>query len=574
MSIRILSPELAARIAAGEVIERPASVVKELVENSLDAGARQITVEVQGGGLTLIQVSDDGSGIPPEDLPLAVQRHATSKIAESADLLRIATLGFRGEALASIAAAADLEIVSRPHDALVAGSLKVIDGAITQQGSRGAPPGTTVTVRHLFRRQPARLKFLRSRTAEHAHLTTIVSAYALAYPEVRFRLRLDGRTVLQTSGHGDLREAAAEVYSVDVAGEMLAVEDGPDTDAAIAVTGLISPPHRSRATRNEMYLFVNRRWIQSRSLTFAIEEAYQGLLTVGRHPIAVIALTLPVEDVDVNVHPAKAEVRFRDDRAVFAAVQRAVRRTLLASAPIPALSAVSVDRPATGEPRQAVSPSPPPTRLSTLQPLASTSQPQPTQPALAAKVPVLRPVGQVANTYIITEGPDGMYLIDQHAAHERVLFEHVRAARRRRAVEIQGLLEAMVVELSPAQATRLRDEEAALAEFGFGLEPFGDRTWLLRAVPAVLAGRDPAAGLREFLDLLERPDSPRDRDDRIAATIACHAAVRAGKILTPAEMRELVQLLEATEMPRTCPHGRPTMIHLSQAALEREFRRR
>lgn len=573
MAIRILSAELAARIAAGEVIERPASVVKELIENSLDAGARQVVVDVQGGGLTLIQVSDDGCGIAPEELPLAVQRHATSKIADPADLNRIATLGFRGEALASIVAAADLEVVSRPHDSLVAASLKVVDGAIVHQGSRGAPPGTTVTVRHLFRRQPARLKFLRSKAVESSHLTALLNAYALAYPEVRFRLRIDGRTVLQTSGQGDLREAAAEVHGAAVASASLMVV--ADADASgIAVRGLLSPPHVSRASRSEIHIFVNRRWVQSRSLTFAIEEAYQGLLTVGRHPIAALTVTLPVADVDVNVHPSKAEVRFRDERAVFAAVQRAVRQTLMTAAPIPALSVVGGEKSLAEIEVQPVSMPDRLARPPAVQPATAKSTAGPSQPAFVARMPVLRPVGQVASTYIIAEGPDGMYLIDQHAAHERVLYEQVRAARQHQAVETQGLLEPVTVDLSPAQAMRLRDEEAALAPFGFDIELFGDRTWLLRAVPAVLAGRDPAAGLREFLDLLERPDSPRERDDRIAATIACHAAVRAGKVLSQEEMRELVQLLETTEMPHTCPHGRPTMIHLSQATLEREFRRR
>jgi DNA mismatch repair protein MutL len=581
MTIRLLSSDLAAQIAAGEVIERPASVVKELVENALDAGARQISIDVRGGGLEFIQVTDDGYGVAPEELPLMVERHATSKLVDAGDLFQIRTLGFRGEALASIAAAADLEIVSRQHDSMVAGVIKVADGELAHQGSRGAPPGTSVTVRHLFRRQPARLKFLRSKATEHTHLTELVGAYALAYPEVRFGLRLDNRTALQTTGQGSLREAALEVHGVEIAQAMLPVQPAEAPPGDVVVRGIAGPPHVSRSSRGGIHLFVNRRWIQSRSLTFAVEEAYAGLLTVGRHPIAAIDITLPYDAVDVNVHPTKAEVRFRDDRAVFAAVQRAVRRTLIAESPIPGLSQVAeaangshpIAPAAPGGLLERIAASPLPARPA----VAARVEPPPqeqVQTEFSSKLPMLRPLGQVSNTYIITEGPDGMYLIDQHAAHERVLFERVKTQRERQAVEVQGLLETVAVDLTPAQAARLEEDGADLRRCGFDIEVFGDRTWLLRAVPAVMAGRDPAAGLRSFLDLLERPDGPREREDRIAATIACHAAVRAGKVMTQDEMRELVHLLEATEMPRTCPHGRPTIIHLSQSALEREFHRR
>jgi DNA mismatch repair protein MutL len=404
----------------------------------------------------------------------------------------------------------------------------------------------------------------------------LVSAYALAYPGVRFRLRIDGRSVLQTSGQGNLRDVALKVHGAEVARSLLALSDEPD-EGPIRVSGLISPPQISRASRGDIRIFVNRRWIQSRRLTYAVEEAYQGLLTVGRHPIAIINLTAPYEDVDVNVHPTKAEVRFRDERAVFTAVQRSVRRTLLAEAPIPAMAPVAVEAGA-GEvapltfTTPARTPHVAPAPAAKL--VADGGHTDPSPPVLSAKIPLLRAVGQVSNTYIITEGPDGMYLIDQHAAHERVLYEQVRAARERQSVEVQGLLAAVVVEVSPTQAARLAEDSGSLRAFGFDIEAFGDRTWLLRAVPAVMAGRDPAASLRGFLDLLERPDGPRERDDRIAATIACHAAVRAGKVMTPDEMRELVHRLEGCEMPRTCPHGRPTMIHLSQSVLEREFRRR
>ncbi|HEU4758862.1 MAG TPA: DNA mismatch repair endonuclease MutL, partial [Dehalococcoidia bacterium] len=355
MAIRVLPPEVAARIAAGEVVERPASAVKELVENALDAGASRISVEIGGGGIDSIRVSDDGCGIASEELALAFERHATSKLDDGHDLCHILTLGFRGEALPSIAAVAQVELVSRPPGAEAAAYLQLAPESPPRSGARGSPAGTSVTVRRLFGQQPARRKFLRSPASEANAVTAVVSHYALAYPEVRFSLALDGRQALLTPGSGDRRDAVAAVYGPELAAEMIAVRsregDGRETAApaeaggSISVEGLAAPPHVSRSSRSYVSLFVNRRWVQSRRLVFAVEEAYQGLLMVGRHPVAVLDLRLPYEEVDVNVHPAKAEVRFRDESAVFGAVQRAVRRALLDAAPVP-LAAMAPGAPA------------------------------------------------------------------------------------------------------------------------------------------------------------------------------------------------------------------------------------
>ncbi|MBI2914097.1 MAG: DNA mismatch repair endonuclease MutL, partial [Chloroflexi bacterium] len=439
MTIRVLPPEVAARIAAGEVVERPASVVKELVENALDAGASRISIEVAGGGIDSIRVTDDGCGIGPEELELAFARHATSKLDQSDDLSRILTLGFRGEALPSIAAVAEVEMLSRPPGAEAAAYRRLAPEAPPQGGSRGAPVGTSVTVRRLFARQPARRKFLRSPASETNALTAVVTHYALAYPEVRFSLSLDGRQTLSTPGSGDRRDAVAAVYGAELAAAMLPVgagrgNTGPLAEACpepvervgglISVEGLIAPPHISRAGRGYVSLFVNRRWIQSRRLTYAVEEAYQGMLMSGRHPVAVLHLRVPYEDVDVNVHPTKAEVRFRDESAVFAAVQRAVRPALTEGSPVPRASGVAAP-PLTLAPQATT----PPlwqhavslARRDTGHETRDTSgQRQPPTPAQA--LPVLRVIGQFGSTYVIAEGPDGMYLIDQHAAHERVLY--------------------------------------------------------------------------------------------------------------------------------------------------------
>lgn len=580
MPIRVLTPQEAARIAAGEVIERPASVVKELIENALDAGARQIAIETRQGGITFIRVSDDGEGIPPEELRLAFERHATSKLHSEEELWRIATLGFRGEALPSIAAAADVELASRPAGALVAGRIVLREGEVEHQGSAGAPPGTTVTVQGLFRRQPARLKFLRSPAAEGGQIATVITHYALAYPEVRFSLRADGRTMLMTPGNGDLRDAAAAVYGVELAAELLPL-DG-ESQGAIRVMGLVGSPAVSRANRSYVSLFVNRRWIRNRALAFAVIEAYQGMLPLGRFPVTIVEARLPPEEVDVNVHPTKAEVRFRDERAVFAAVQRAVRRTLSARAPVPALEvrssmfeARSLDWQVDTE--EAKGHSTARELVATVEPRTSNLEPRASadQPPLVGGLPLLRPVGQVGNTYVIAEGPDGMYLIDQHAAHERVLYERFLAQRGEGVREMQPLLQPQPLELTARQRSLLESFGEELAAAGLSLEPFGDGAYLVRAVPPSLAGSDVTRAVGELLDLLGREDGPTEEPaHRVAASLACHAAVRAGQTMSDEEQRELLRLLEASEHPRTCPHGRPTMIHLSSEALARQFRRR
>jgi DNA mismatch repair protein MutL len=573
LTIRILPPEVSALIAAGEVVERPASVVKELIENSLDAGASQVSIEVKEGGLGLIRVTDNGKGIPSNDLALAFHRCATSKVASAQDLARITTLGFRGEALPSIAAAADVEMLSRPANAVAGSYLRLVEGKPVGQGTWGAPVGTTVTVLQLFARQPARRKFMRSPTTENQHIASLVSQYALAYPEVRFSLFLEGRQALLSSGSGQLTDAVASVHGTEVAAAMLPVRWPADGERApITVTGLAGPPHISRASRGYVSLFVNRRWVQNRRLTFAVEEAYSGLLPTGRHPIAIVDLRLPYEEVDVNVHPTKAEVRFRQENEAFAAVQRAVRQALLEQAPVPSLpstAGVGVAQPTAPEET-----TPPPLwqraleREEAAKTTAATAAPPP-----KVSLPMLRVVGQIGNTYIVAEGPQGIYLIDQHAAHERVLFEAICAARQRQALDAQGLLEPTMVEVSPRQKEVILAYYEVLSEHGFQLEPFGERTYLIRAVPAVLPGIDLSQAFAEFLDILSEEAAP-DRRDRVAITLACHAAVTAGQPLAVEEMRELVRRLEQAQVPHTCPHGRPTMIHMSTALLEKEFRRR
>jgi DNA mismatch repair protein MutL len=601
MPIRVLAPHEAAKIAAGEVIERPASVVKELVENSLDAGAQRVTVELREGGLALIRVVDDGCGIDPAELRLAFERHATSKVASEDDLWRVATLGFRGEALPSIAAAGEVEVLTRVAGNDVGARIRFRDGALAEQGAGACPPGTTFTVRRLFAAQPARLKFLRTPAAEATQVATVVAHYALAYPEVRFELVADGRASLTTPGSGSLVDALAAVYGPEAAAYAVAVE-APAPAGEPSVRGLAVDPAVHRASRNYISLFVNRRWVRNRALTFAVEEAYTGMLPAGRHPVAVLEISVPPDEVDVNVHPTKAEVRLRREREVFAAVQRAVRRALAAAAPVPSASASlwpSAAVPAANAPSPAEFDRPPlwltqrpwQARFAAPAPLApeptvdgatggpATTAAVATAPPLVERLPLLRAVGQLASTYVVAEAPDGMYLVDQHAAHERVLYERMLAAVRAGRPEAQPLLEPLAIELDAPAAALLAEQAAAFARLGFDVAHFGDRAWMVRAVPAVLAGDDIAANLRELLDRAAREaaadGAARDEPShRLAASLACHAAVRAGMTLAEAEQRELLRSLESCEAPRTCPHGRPTTVHLAAEAIAREFRRR
>jgi DNA mismatch repair protein MutL len=581
MPIRILSDDVASQIAAGEVVERPASVVKELLENALDAGARHITISTSDAGKRLIEVADDGVGIPSDEMPLAMARHATSKLVSAEELFRIGTLGFRGEALASIGSVSRLTMTSRPKGAEMGLRIRVEGGRIESPQPVGAPGGTVVRVEDLFLNVPARLKFLKSDRTERRLIDTLVMRYALAYPQVRFQLRQENRQSLQTSGNGDSREVLANLYGVEIAKQMIEVLADDDE---LCVTGFVSPTGLTRSNRQEIVFFVNGRPVQDSALTTALVQAYHTMLMVGRYPMAILFLELPPEMVDVNVHPAKAEVRFRDRDRVFRGVGRAVRRALLAHTPVPEIAPGHPVRwsPTWGgdwasrnrewdaawgmaqEDRNLES--------DQLQPVESTEG-QPSLPEVS--VPLLRLVGQVASAYLIAEGPDGLYLIDQHAAHERVLFERFMAQRNGK-ISSQALLEPVSVELSPAEARLLDGQVELLDGLGFRVEPFGRGTFLVRSIPNLLSGMDPAAALRVLVEDFEEDETPlaEEIEAKTIARVCKRAAVKAGQVLSPTEQATLLRDLEACQAPRTCPHGRPTMIHLSVDLLERQFGRK
>jgi len=606
MPIIVLADDVAAKIAAGEVIERPVSVVKELVENALDAGATDIRVEIREGGQRLIRVADDGSGIVSAEAERAFQRHATSKVQSAEDLFHVRTLGFRGEALPSIAAVSRVTLVTRARPEAVGTRLRLEAGRMVERAGVGAPAGTVMTVENLFYNTPARLKFLKSATAEAGQVHALLQRLALAFPERRLSLVSDGRAAFQHAG-GALIDALATVYGADLARQMIEVagveEDGEayedrEAEGAPRVWGFVSPPSVSRANRAHMTFVVNGRVVQDRALAVAVTEAYHTLLMVGRFPISALHIQVAPEDVDVNVHPAKAEVRFRDGRAVFSAVQQAVRRAVIRFAPVPQFggspvwddargggwavpsdAAALASRPMLAPdwwPTTDMPPTEPPIWGMAAPPATALPPGERTLPGTGGKLPALRVLGQVAQAYIIAEGPDGMYLIDQHAAHERVLYEEFLAAHARRDVAAQTLLEPLPLELDPGEAAVAAEHAEGLGRLGFALEPFGPGTLLVRAVPALLRQADPRQALREILAQLgegRRNPVEVDTEAALLRAVCKTAAIKAGQTLSMAEMQALIRLLEASSSPRTCPHGRPTMIHLSAAFLAREFGR-
>jgi DNA mismatch repair protein MutL len=573
MSIQILPPEVASQIAAGEVVERPASVIKELIENALDANATSISIRVEGGGQRSIQVIDDGTGIPGHDLALAVERHATSKLRFAEDLNQINTLGFRGEALASIGSIARLTITSRTASEDYGGRIKVEGGTILPFESIGTPIGTMVKVEDLFYNVPARRKFLKKEATERRFIDTLVSRYALAYPDVHFDLIQDGRRSFQTAGNGKRREVLAQVFGVDLARQLLEVLFEEEN---LRIIGYISPTNINRSSRREIILFVNGRPIQDASLISAVIKAYHTLLMVGRYPMAFLFIDIPPDQVDVNVHPTKAEVRFSDQGRMFANLQRVVRRTLLTYTPVPEFfSTPQVDGNALeNDFVQGRWESQVPALQRDLANAALPTGYEAAQKIEVSRVPLLRLVGQVATAYLVAEGPDGLYLIDQHAAHERVLFEKYLAQNENQVVS-QSLLKPVTVTMPPGEARLLSDQLPVLNRLGFLVEEFGPAMFQVRAIPEVLVGMDPESALRVLVEDFEEDERPlqAQAERKLIARICKRAAVKAGKVLSVEEQRSLIADLENCAAPRTCPHGRPTMIHLSVDLLERQFGR-
>jgi DNA mismatch repair protein MutL len=642
--IRLLSEQVANQIAAGEVVERPASVVKELVENALDASASRITVEVQAGGRSLVRVTDDGAGMSRDDALLCLERHATSKIRKAEDLAAISTMGFRGEALPSIASVSRFTLTTRERDGAAEGTQIIINGGkILEAKAAGAAPGTAIEVRNLFFNLPARRKFLRSEETERSHIQHYLTLAALAHPQVAFTFVHDGRTIWQlpaargepdaASQHVALQERLRSLQGGDL--KLLAVdhhgsistwneretEDAASAPSAIRLWGFIGAPGVSRSTRDEQHVFVNRRPVENRGLNFALMEGYHTALMKGRYPVCCLFLEIDPAEVDVNIHPAKREVKFHRERDVRHFVAQAVKETLLKfhggatsniehrtfnvqspspqptetiGRPLPQVT--STPELATPSLRSFPLPTKPipewPTRPVQQTPLpmgfassgpgtaSQSATPDLHPPLSSAPVPLLavplRLVGVIGRLYVVFESDRGLVLMDQHAAHERILFEQMLNRLEQGSAPAQKLLLPETVELAPRDANFLRHQLAVLTRLGVGLAEFGERTYLLDALPPFVKVSDARRFVLELVDELkaagESVNSLRLGEHTIAKTV-CRHAVKANDPLAGAELENLLKDLRACTMPYTCPHGRPTLIEMNFRELERKFGR-
>jgi len=592
--INVLDTSIANKIAAGEVIERPASVVKELVENAIDAGAQHIEVEVEAGGKRLIQLRDDGCGMSQRDVVVAFQRHATSKLHCLEDLFRVTTLGFRGEALPSIASGSQVQVTTREPGQAIGTRLTLEGGEVTDLAEVGCPPGTTFVVRNLFFNTPARLKFLRTDATELGHISALLARFTLSHSHLSFVLTHNGQELLRHLADSDPRSALISVYGKDAAQQMLPVES---RHPSLTITGFISKPSLTRANRNQQNFFVNRRQVRNRSLTHAVAEAYRGLMSNGRFPLVVLTLELDPEVVDVNVHPTKSEVRFTRENEIHALVYRAVRDTLAAAQLVPSL-AVTAPPPTGGasasssrgglplsvERATGFQPSSASTDLfhrvftekAGLQPSTDSTTPGAPLPDRPRTSLSLRPLGQIRNTYILCESEDGLLIVNQHRAHERVLMQQEIECRKKEKLESQALTVPVTLNLSHREATCLGENLELLRQLGFDLEPFGRDAFLLRKVPLVLTGQDYEEALRDLLDelLSATGASPlARREEAVKAMLSCRAAIKAGDALTPAEIDRLLTDLQQTDNPYVCPHGQPIIVGISHHELDRKFER-
>ncbi len=585
--VAILPPSVQGQIAAGEVIERPASVVKELVENALDAGARHIDVSLVQGGIDRITVRDDGAGLAPDDALLAFARHATSKLRQAEELAAVTTLGFRGEALPSIAAAGAMRLVTRRADDETAVAVEA-----DAEGARGAGPaagsiGTVVEVRELFATTPARRKFLRTTSTEVGHVVDLLTRLAVAWPETGFRLEHDGREVIAYPPVRGLRERLAQVLGHERAAAMIECEA---SSGGLSLSAFLGPPRESLSTTRLVWTFVSleaqgggpsaRRWVRDRLLLRAVLDGYESLLMRGRYPVAMVFLSTAPGELDVNVHPAKLEVRFRRPQAVHQLIVTALRSRLAAALGPGVAAGMSppagvaerppayVSRPLAGGirlvPTEASPAPPPPAEQATLW--------HPVPEGFAG----LRFIGQVLDGYLLCEGTERVVLIDQHAAHERVRFERLRAEHAAGAVARDALLVPETVALPAVQVAALAEHEPTLSAAGLEGEPFGDGTFLLRTVPRLLRGQDVGALLRALAaELVEDGASlaAGRAADAVLATLACHSAVRVGQRLGPEQVRALLQSMDTIDINAHCPHGRPVAVELSRARLESLFGR-
>jgi len=576
VKIQILSDEMASRIAAGEVVERPASAVKELIENSLDASATEIFISIEKSGTSLIRVSDNGEGMAPEDLNLAVERHATSKLKVDEDLFRIATLGFRGEALPSIGSVSKLQVVSRSLNTPTAQKLCVEGGKKGEMLPTAAAVGTSIEIKEIFFNTPARRKFLKAPATELSHICDAVNRMALAYPGVHFRLEHDGRTVADYVSVNDGQDRLYQVFGREIA-EGLAAFDWRQGE--LAAHGFLSSVPLSFPNARYLYTFVNRRYVRDKVLTHAVLQGYETLLMKGQYPAVVLFLQVPFGEVDVNVHPAKFEVRFRRQSDVHEAVARAIRQALRQEAKEPGLRSGAISSSSFSGVREVALPYGLSARTAPDNPAPTYGNVFTLPPRDAAQegfYSSMRVLGQILGCYLVCASSQGLALIDQHAAHERVAFEKLRRQMDAGEVAMQNLLIPQTVRLSAGEMMLLEQKLDILRRFGFDLEPFGPDAYAIHSVPALLPEGDYSQVVRHMVaDLAEVDTSSKLREhleDRLA-TIACHSVIRANRMLEMDEVRALLRDLDQIDFATQCPHGRPVLIEISRDELERMFKR-
>jgi DNA mismatch repair protein MutL len=639
--IHVLSDTVANKIAAGEVVERPASVVKELLENALDAGAREIRLDAEAGGRRLIRLTDNGCGMMRDDALLAFERHATSKLSDVKDLLSIATLGFRGEALPSIASVSRLTLESKWREEYVGTAVEIAGGRILRCEDAALAAGTVITVRDLFYNVPARKKFLRSEQTEIAHIASLVTHYSLAHPDKSFTLNHNNKELLSVTPVGTVRERVYQVFGSQVLEDLLdlgdrardlplPVEDHEPLTRRFRLRGFVSGPQVQKLNRNSVYLFVNGRLIRDRLLLHAVSSAYHNLMPPACYPFALLFLDCDLEEVDVNVHPSKTEVRFRHGSLVHDFVRDTIRDILMAERPVSRISIPSspaqpgadlpysefsqrianISFPITALPTETASgvgdtsalpefilrrpPSPMPrfdfeasgeaaVAAAPAMKLAVPDTHGPLFPDAALPDPEsldalkdLRPLGQIHDSFIVAAGRDGLWIIDQHVAHERILFEQVLAARSRGAVETQGLLMPIVIQLTAAQQIEYARIAEELDSLGFDTEPFGNRTVAVKSAPAAIGAGEVQKVLFEILEISESELRRASLDDlrrAMAASIACRAAIKINTRLEPEKMNWLLRALAATSSPMSCPHGRPIALRYATREILKSFHR-
>ena len=576
VKIHILSEEMASRIAAGEVVERPASVVKELMENSLDAGATEISVWIEKSGTSLIRVTDNGEGMAAEDLAVSVERHSTSKLREKDDLFHIATLGFRGEALPSIGAVSKMKILSRPHDASTGHQVRVEGGRKYEGRAAAASFGTIIEIREIFFNTPARRKFLKSPATELSHICDVMNRMALAYPKIHFRLQHDGRNVADYIAVTADKDRLHQVLGRDIANHLIPFIW---SHREFAVNGYLSSAPTSFPNTRYLYTYVNRRYVRDKVLTHAVQQGYETLLMKGQYPAVALFVEIPFTDVDVNVHPAKYEVRFRRQAEVHEAVTQAVRQALRVEAKEPSPRTgwpVSLPFAGVRETSLAYASTAMGTADMSVHPVDVFSVPAQAAAKQEGFFSSMTILGQIFGCYLVCLSSRGLALIDQHAAHERIAFEKLRQQLDAGAVEKQNLLIPQTVELSPGESMLLEQKLAPLERFGFVLEPFGPGTYAITAAPALLPEGDYVQVVRQMVAELAEVDKSeklRQHLEERLATIACHSVIRANRKLEIHEMRALLNELDQIEFATQCPHGRPVLLEFSRDDLDKLFKR-